>query len=66
MTEAQKKWIDSSSYESLLRRWRNAPGGDSFFQGETGEYYAKVMEAKRAEVGGATAVRASKNIGWDG
>jgi len=67
MTDSEKAWIDGANYESLLRRWRNAPsGGDSIFQGDTGKYYAKVMSEKRNAVGGGAAVDASKRIGWDG
>ncbi len=66
MTEAEmKKWIDEASYEDLLRRWRTEPSGTPFFQGEMGDYYAKVMARKRHEVGHAEAVRASKAIGHD-
>ena len=65
MTDEQKKWIDNSSYEGLLSKWRNAPIGDSMFHGDTGDYYSKVMREKKAEVGHAEHVRASKNIGWD-
>jgi hypothetical protein len=65
MTEdSMKYWIDNASYESLLNKWRNAPAGDPFFQGETGQYYSKVMARKRDEAGPGEAVRASKNIGW--
>ena len=65
MTEDEMKaWIDGSTYEQLLRRWRFGKVGDPFFQGEVGEHYSKVMFEKRdADPDGA--VRASKNIGWD-
>lgn len=66
MTDAQKEWIDTATYEQLLRRWRNARVGDSIFQGDTGEYYSKIMAAKRDQVGQAAHVAASKSIGWDG
>jgi len=65
-TEEMKKEIDSRSYEDLLSKWRYAPIGDPYFQGEVGEYYSKVMAEKRAEVGHNAAVAASKSIGWDG
>lgn len=63
---AHKKWIDEASYQALLERWRNAPVGDSIFQGATGDYYAEAMKKRRAEVGDDEHVRASKNIGWEG
>jgi len=63
---AIKSWVDSASYEDLLRRWRFAPVGDPVFQGETGKYYAEVMWRKKAELSAGEQVRASKNIGWDG
>jgi hypothetical protein len=62
--DAMKQWIDNASYEQLLSKWRNAPSGDPYFQGETGDYYAEVMKRKREEVGNAAHVAASKAIGW--
>jgi len=64
MTESQKKWIDNASYEQLLQKWRKAPFGDSMFQGDTGEYFNKILAEKRDQVGNDAHVRASKNIGW--
>lgn len=64
MTEQQKQWIDSSSYEQLLRRWRESPIGSDWFHGDTGEYYSKVMAEKREKVGNDEHVRVSKSIGW--
>ena len=62
MTDAEKRWIDSASYESLLSRWRFAPIGDPLFQGDTGKYYADVMHKLRES---SDHVSASKRIGWD-
>lgn len=61
-----KERIDNMDYESMLRLWRNSPVGEPLFQGETGEYFTEVMRKKRDEVGNEEAVRASKNIGWEG
>jgi hypothetical protein len=65
MEENLKNWIDTASYEQLLSHWRFAPVGDPLFQGETGDYYSKVMARKREEVGHNKAVEASKNIEWE-
>ena len=62
MNEQHKAWIDKASYKELLSRWRFAPVGDPMFQGETGDYYSKVMKEKRQN---ADHVQASKNIGWE-
>jgi len=64
MDKNVKNWIDTASYETMLERWRFAISGDPMFQGEVGEYYAKVMFAKRV-ANQEEAVQASKNIGWD-
>ncbi|MGA7949696.1 MAG: hypothetical protein WCA45_05995 [Thiobacillaceae bacterium] len=64
MTEAQKKWIDEASYTTLLSKWRFAPTGDPMFIGDTGDYYAVMMQRKRAELPD-NGVSASKEIGWD-
>ena len=66
MTDETKNHIDNMSYEGLLSLWRNAPSGHSYFQGETGDYYSKVMKEKREAVGEGGHVAASKNIGWNG
>lgn len=63
MTPEDKKWIDSASYEDLLRRWRTTAVTDPVFFNDTGEYYKKVLAEKRAKVGNAEHVRASKAIG---
>ncbi len=59
-----KTWIDNASYEQLLFRWRSAPAGSPWFQGEVGDYYSEVMGKKRDSIGNDEAVRASKNVGW--
>lgn len=63
LTPENKASIDDMSYEELLSHWRNAPSGDTWFQGETFKYWGKRMaELKKKDPGGAVA--ASKNIGW--
>ena len=63
LTDKRKAYIDSLSYEALLARWRFAPIGDLYFQGETGQYWGKRMAELRNA--GADHVGASKAIGWD-
>ena len=65
MTPEQKKYIDESSYETLLHRWRFSPAGDAIFAGEAGAYYKKVMFEKRDALPHAQQVGASKRVGWD-
>ena len=65
MTEAEKTWIDSSSYLELLRRWRFGKSGDEMFTGETGEYFKTTMFQKKAELSHEEQVGASKQLGWD-
>ena len=60
LTEENKKSIDSLSYEGLLSKWRFAPVGDLWFQGETGEYWGKRMAELRGSV---DHVAISKSIG---
>lgn len=64
MTKEQKEWIDNASYQELLYKWRFAPSDNPMFKKDTGEYYSKVLTAKRTEIGATAAVQASKNIGW--
>lgn len=64
LTEENKKYIDSLSYEQLLSEWRFAPSGNRWFQGETGDYWGSVMSKKKEEIGQDMAVHVSKSIGW--
>ena len=65
LTEKNKAHIDAMSYYGLLERWRNAPAGTPWFQGETGEYWGKRMKELRDKPDGqAEHVACSKAIGW--
>lgn len=66
LTEKRRKYIDGLSYEALLSRWRFAPVGDPWFEGETGQYWSQRMTQERSKPGGDEAhVSASKSLGWD-
>jgi len=66
LTPENKARIDALSYEELLSKWRFAPTGSPWFQGETGTYWGNRMTELRSQPGGnAKHVAASKNIGWD-
>lgn len=64
LTPERKAIIDNYSYEQLLSRWRFAPIGDPWFQGETGDYWGDRMAFLRDQDNAAHVV-ASKNIGWN-
>lgn len=57
--------IDAMPYQDMLERARFTEVGDPIFQRETGEYFMRVMQRKRRELGDAGHVAASKAIGWD-
>lgn len=59
-----KEEIDNMSYEDMLYLWRFAPIPSPLFQGESGEYFSKVMMAKKAELTPEEQVTISKNVGW--
>lgn len=63
LTPENKAHIDAMSHYGLLAKWRFAPLGDPWFQGETGKYWGEVMAKKRDESPGE-AVSNSKSIGW--
>ena len=66
MTEKEMKaWIDKARYQDLLSRWRFEPTGSPWFQGKIGKYFEIIMSKRRAEIGHAAAVAASKDIGWN-
>lgn len=62
LTTENKVYIDSLDYESLLSRWRFAPCGDPWFQGETGVYWGKRV-AELRDSGTVDHVGISKLIG---
>lgn len=63
LTKENKAHIDEMSHFDLLSKWRYAPVGDPWFQGETGQYWgARMRKLKDENPGGA--VRDSKDIGW--
>jgi hypothetical protein len=64
LTKENKTHIDSLSYVALLSRWRFAPVGDPWFQGETADYWRDRMAALRDRDPGMH-VETSKRIGWD-
>lgn len=59
MTNEQKKKIDSMTQMELCSKWRFAKVGDPLLQGDTGDYFSKVMKEK----GGFTS-EISKALGW--
>lgn len=63
--EKIKNQIDSMTYEEMLSKWRFAPIGDPMFQGETGDYYKKVMKKKKDQLLDGEHVSISKKIGWE-
>lgn len=58
--------IDAMGYESMLQLWRNAPAGHYMFQGDTGDYFSKVMAEKKSAISDGDHVAASKSVGWSG
>lgn len=63
LSEQDKAYIDSLSYEMLLERWRFAPAGDRWFIGARATYWSdRMAELRNAD---ADHVGASKRLGWD-
>ena len=65
MNQRTRDYIDGLTYEEMLRKMRYAPVGDPMFQGETGEYFLKVMGQKRDRLATGEHTAISKRIGWD-
>lgn len=64
MNEKTKKMIDAMPVREMLRRNRFAPIGDPLFMNETGDYFLKVMQEKRAAMGAEAWTALSKDVGW--
>lgn len=63
--EAQdKEFIDNSTYEVLLHKWRTAEMGHPIFQGNTGKYFQTVMFAKKKLLSVEAQVQVSKSVGF--
>ena len=63
LTPERKEYIDGLSYYSLLSKWRFAPSGDEWMQGETGRYWGELMQDN--SISNEERVSASKSLGWD-
>lgn len=63
LTPDLKKRIDEMPYQAMLAKWRFAPVGDPMFQGESGDYFAKVLSKKR-DADPDLHVASSKTLGW--
>ena len=61
LTPENKAHIDSLNHYGLLSKWRFAPSGDPWFQGETGQYWGKRMNELRDKDPGQ-AVQDSKDL----
>ena len=62
LTDENKAHIDSLSHYQLLERWRFAPTGDPWFQGDTGVYWSLRM-SELSKKDPAQAIRNSKDMG---
>ena len=60
MIQKEKDEIDAMPQSEMCSLWRFARVGHPLFQGDTGDYFAKVMKEK----GGMTP-KISKDLGWD-
>ena len=60
MTDEEKKQIDKMSQFEMCRLWRFAPAGEPLMQGNTGEYFKKVLFEEK---GGFTP-EISKRLSW--
>lgn len=64
MEESTRIEINGMGYKEMLRLWRHSASGNPMFQGETGEYFAKVMAEKKSALCNLDQVIASKEVGW--
>lgn len=63
LTDKLKKEIDKMSYKEMLYLWRFAPMGDDLLQDESGTYFVKSINLKRADC--KDEAKISKEVGWD-
>jgi len=64
LTEETKRHIDGMPYAQMLRLWRSAPAGSSYFvRGPVFDYFDASMKAKLAGLAPGEHTAASKAIG---
>lgn len=63
LTSENKTYIDGLSLGELLQRMRFSPCGDPWFQDATGIYWLR-RYAELRDANPASAVEASKSLGW--
>jgi len=63
LTPENKAYIDKMTYIELLSRWRFSADSNTWFQGDTGQYWSQRMTELR-DIDPQAAVQASKTIGW--
>lgn len=61
---SMRLWIQTASYEELLYRVRHCPSGSVWFQGEMGDFFFEVLEAKKTLLSDEDVVAANLAIGW--
>ncbi len=64
MNNTDKQKIDGMDYRQLLHMWRFAPDTETLLQGDTGEYFGKIMREKKNNLLHDEQVAISKAIGW--
>jgi len=65
MTEAEMiHWINTSTYEYLLAKWRFSKVGDPFFCGHVGDHFAATLKRIRLQIGPEEHERISELVGW--
>ncbi len=58
-------WIDSASYEELLKKWRFSEIGDPYFTNtDVGKYFEYVMFDKKSSLSQDEQSSISKRVGW--
>jgi hypothetical protein len=64
LTDELKNEIDNMSYSQMLSKWRFTPAGNNLFQGESGDYFAKVLGEKKNDLSIDNQAGISKFVGW--
>jgi len=64
LTPVNKAHIDSMSYKYLLYFQRLAEPGDTWFEGETGEYWQQRIEELRKNMMTGEIIHISTTVGW--
>jgi hypothetical protein len=64
MSDLERDWIDTASYEELLTKLRQEPIGSKWLNGDVGNHLAFTLSVKRRQLTETERVAICKRVKW--